>query len=164
MTMKVTLHSISAGPDGCADAGQPVTMAPKEAKRLIRAGAAQPFDPPVGKKAAPKSVPDLAAQRAREASEEAARKAPDLVLAAIGQLDHGEDEDWTGGGKPSMDSLKMLTQSKTLTRAEVDAIAPDARRVVEPVAPPSDNLASADSDKSSVKPAATSSGPRTNKA
>lgn len=138
--MDIKMHSIKAGPDGCADAGATIRVSQEEGDRLIAqkfASKATRF--PVREKAAidPQATEqkerEEAAERQRLSEQkEAVAKSSDSVSAAMGQLDAVEDDDWTAGGKPSMDRLKGLTGSQTLTRAEVDFMFPEFRRPKEP--------------------------------
>ncbi|WP_300009699.1 hypothetical protein [uncultured Roseobacter sp.] len=130
--MQVKLHSIMAGPDGCADAGQTVPVPDRLGKALVKGGFAQKVKGARRETAA--IDPALAerqernrAQEQEQAREEAA-KSPEAVLEALARLDHSDDEDWTAGGKPAMDRVKALTGSTSITRAEVDEIAPDVLR------------------------------------
>lgn len=55
----------------------------------------------------------------------------DEIVAAIAELDNGNDEHWTQAGLPQVNAVAELT-GKTVTRAAIDAAAPDAKRVVAP--------------------------------
>lgn len=132
--MRVTMVTTYAGPAGTAAAGEVSPDLPKEeAEALIEAGHALPLKEKLGADApsgdSKKSDDDAKAEAEREAAEaEAKAKEPDAVKAALELLDPKNDEHWTGGGKPSMDAVKEFTGSTTITRAEVDEIAPDFKR------------------------------------
>jgi hypothetical protein len=160
--MKVKLHTISAGPGGCADAGEPVTLSEGEGKRLIAAGAAQPHTAPLVSEARPSTLVEEQARKREEtrlqdeADREASAKSLTSITAALNALDQSEDDDWTSGGKPAMDRLKMLTGSTTLTRAEVDALASEFKR-------PTEAETAGTGVDPVIQPAAATSGPRSNK-
>jgi len=160
--MKVKLHTISAGPGGCADAGEPVTLSEDEGKRLIAAGDAQPHTAPLVREVGSSSLVEEQSRKREdarlqdEANREAESKSLTSVTAALNGLDASEDDDWTSGGKPAMDRLKTLTGSITLTRAEVDALAPEFIR-------PTATASATTTSDPVVQPAAVSSGPRSNK-
>lgn len=50
------------------------------------------------------------------------------VRAALGQLDHSNDDHWTSTGLPKMDVIEGIMGDESVTRKEVNAIAPDLRR------------------------------------
>lgn len=139
--MDITMHTIKAGPDGCADAGETIKVSPTEgqalidgkfatkAKRRFPGGETAMIDP---KAVEQKEREDSVRQQKEIEDREAEAKAPANVEIALQQLDPAEDEDWTGGGKPAMDRVKTLTGSLTLTRAELDTMFPDSRRPLDP--------------------------------
>ena len=150
--MKVKLHTISASPSGCADAGELVTLSDDEGKRLIAAGAAQPHTAAQVLDVGSSTIVEEQESLKLEANREAESKSLASVTAALNTLDPAEDDDWTSGGKPAMDRLKSLTGSTTLTRADVVALVPEFKRPVatEPAKP-------------AAQPATANSGPRSNK-
>ena len=137
--MDVKMHTIKAGPDGCADAGTTITVSDVEGKRLVdgkfAVAATRPnretamFDPARQEQA----ERDKAKASADEASaKEASSKTAQVVGKALDALDPMEDDDWTANGKPAMDRVKELTGSTTLTRAELKALYPDFSRPAVP--------------------------------
>ena len=133
--MDVKMHSIMAGPDGCADAGEVVTLSATAAKRLIKGNFAAEVAAPVREttmvdpRQQEKLDADRAAERAKqEAEREAESKTAESVGLALDALDPTEDDDWTASGKPAMDRVKDLTGSASITRAELDALYPDFTR------------------------------------
>ncbi|MCW1932618.1 hypothetical protein [Pararhodobacter zhoushanensis] len=162
--MDVKMHSIMAGPDGCADAGQVVSLSPAAAESLIKGGFASMAKLPARETAMidPRDIQQREREAAaQQAKDELARKSADAVRAALDRLDPGDDEDWTAGGKPAMHRVKELTGSATLTRAELDGLFPDFVR-------PDDTDIKIKVDPAAVLPTDTAapakSGPRTNRA
>jgi len=138
--MDIKMHSIMAGPDGCADAGETIRVSHEQGKRLLAgkfgskvtprfpARETQTVDPRVIEQ----REREEAAQRQRdEAAREAAATTPDMVSGALQQLDPSDDDDWTSGSKPAMDRVKEITGSQSITRARLDEMFPDFRRPVE---------------------------------
>jgi len=158
--MDVMMHSIKAGPDGCADAGETIRVSQEEGERLIKQKFATKATPRFPAREIAMIDPDVAEQKEREEAarrqKEAATKTPQSVQAALAQLDPAEDEDWTSDGKPAMDRIKALTGSATITRDELNAMFPDFRRLEA-------STASEQSAHPAASPAATNSGPRSNK-
>jgi len=135
--MDVKMHTIKAGPDGCADAGATISLPDAEAKRLIEGKFAVKATRPARETAMIDPVRqeqterDQAKARAEtEAAKEAERKSAQSIGQALESLDPTDDEDWTAAGKPAMDRVKELTGSTTLTRAELEALYPDFARPV----------------------------------
>lgn len=50
------------------------------------------------------------------------------IRAALAVLDHANAEHWTQGGLPKVEAVAELT-GKTVTRAQIDVAAPDAKRL-----------------------------------
>jgi hypothetical protein len=50
------------------------------------------------------------------------------ILKALAKLDHTDDNQWTDDGGPRMGKLQEFTNDKTLTRAQVNAAAPQFSR------------------------------------
>jgi len=135
--MDVTMHTIKAGPDGCADAGATISLSDAEAKRLIKGKFAVEATRPVRETAMIDPAGQERAEREQakaraeaEAAKEAVRKSAASVGQALESIDPTDDEDWTAAGKPAMDRVKELTGSTTLTRAELEALYPDFARPV----------------------------------
>lgn len=138
--MDIKMHSIMAGPDGCADAGETVQVSSEKGKLLLEGKFASKTTPrfparetqAVDPRVIEQREREEAAQRQRdEAAREAAATTSDAVSNALQQLDPTEDDDWTGGGKPAMDRVKEITGSQSITRAKLDEMFPDFRRPVE---------------------------------
>ena len=54
---------------------------------------------------------------------------PDSKIAeACDQLDHTNDEHWTGSGLPQMSAVEGLAGDKGITRADIKRVRPDLRR------------------------------------
>lgn len=51
-----------------------------------------------------------------------------VILQALQQMDHKDDEQWTSSGLPLMDVICELAGDDTITRAELMVAAPDYRR------------------------------------
>jgi len=134
------MHSIKAGPDGCADAGETIHVSPEEANLLLEgkfASKAKPRFPAreiqtVDPRLIEEREREEAAQRQRDAEQhEAAATTHEAVLSALQQLDPAEDDDWTASGKPAMDRVKEITGSLTIVRTKLDEMFPDFRRPVD---------------------------------
>lgn len=52
-----------------------------------------------------------------------ARKA--TIVQTLELLDHNNDADWTSGGKPKVETVAAASGLENLTRAEIEAAAPD---------------------------------------
>lgn len=130
MSEKLKFHSIAAGPDFQAQPGEVVIIDnSKMAKALKEGHYAEPFkgtsrispaEPPAP--ATDTSIPALTA------AEIDALKTPDKITAALAGLDPNDDEIWTANGKPAMAAIEAILGTKAVSRAEVDAAAPDFRR------------------------------------
>ncbi len=142
---RIQMNTIMAGPEGAFEPGRKLTIgvdiSAERAEELVKGQYAKvigtgpaaretaALDPDaVAEIERAKAQEDAAEAAKREADREAAAKAPDAIKAALEKLNPTDDEDWTGGGKPAMDKLKELTGSKTLTRADVDAVDPEFQR------------------------------------
>lgn len=167
--MKVVLQSIYAGPDGCADAGQAIDLPAKEAKRLIKEGGAKEVKDEPKRTRSDNARGGTQDPLLQEAVIEALKKSPLAIAGAIQALDPDNDQDWDEDGKPSLDRLKELLTSETLTREEVDQFAPDALRPLpEPAAASSEGQEPKEPEQTgqadeAAKPAASGSGARSNK-
>lgn len=133
--MDVKMHTIKAGPSGCADAGTIVTLPDVEAQKLIDGKFAVKASAPLRETAmiSPAMQAQLDRDRAKAIADERAAneercKSPDNILSALKELDMDDDEDWTAAGKPSVDRVKQITGSTTLSRAEIDDLFPDFSR------------------------------------
>lgn len=130
--MDVKMHTIMAGPNGCADAGVTISVPDAEAKRLIDGKfAVEAVTRPISETA----VIDPAVQERNErdaakaeAVKEAENKSTESIKRALDALNVDDDEDWTAGGKPAMGRVKELTGSTSLIRAEIEAHYPDFTR------------------------------------
>lgn len=135
---KVKLNSIYAGPEGAANPGESLECSAALATQLKDGG----FAAKAGKGASKRETATLdngggsgddpaalaaAAEKKRLADEaEAKAKEPEAVKAALELLDGDNDAHWNKkGGKPSVEAVREMTGSATLTRKEIDAIAPD---------------------------------------
>jgi hypothetical protein len=138
--MQIKMLKVSASPALCADAGQIVTVDDEFAESLIAASAAEKH------KADGREVAAVDPQRIevneRERSLAAAEALKQLsanIVNSLRVLDHENDDDWTSGGEPAMNRLKILTGKSDLTRVEVSAAAPEFKRMKAEVnAPPVD--------------------------
>ena len=51
-----------------------------------------------------------------------------IIHDALAKMDHDDDEQWTGAGLPLMDVVCVLAQDDSITRAELQAYAPEYQR------------------------------------
>lgn len=134
----VKLNKIYAGPEGAANPGEPFKCSDKLAAELKKGGHIAAAGDGASKRETakvnnPGGSGDDAAELARIAEEkrvadeaEAKAKEPEAVKAALELLDGDNDAHWNKrDGKPSVDAMREMTGSATLTRKEIDAIAPD---------------------------------------
>jgi hypothetical protein len=167
---RVTLLTILAGPNGVADAGTTIEVDSAFAEQLRKAGsavspaaivaatrpatapvaaaggpAAEPVETPAEKEARESREREAAAKA--EADREAGAKSPDNIKAALDKLDPKDEEHWIGNGKPQLAAVKELAGSKTLTRAELDAMFPEFLR---PDGAPADDKGGGGSRRSSA--------------
>ena len=52
----------------------------------------------------------------------------EMITAALAQLDHTNHAHWTAEGKPRMDAVEAFVGSDTVTRKDVDRVAPNLVR------------------------------------
>ena len=57
----------------------------------------------------------------------------DEIKAAVAKLDHAKDGDWTEDGLPSVKRVIQLAKNDKIVRADINAVAPDARRDKRPM-------------------------------
>lgn len=134
----IKLISILAGPALTANPGDILRIPDHVSAEAAEALVAGRYAVPVAAKsagtvalspeAAVTAAEILRRQAAEQAVTEAAAKSADSVATALSLLDPANDDDWTAGGKPTMERVKELTGSATLTRAELDEMFPDFRR------------------------------------
>lgn len=76
-----------------------------------------------------------AKEAAAKTSTASAQKKPfeDEILAAVAKLDHAKDADWTEDGLPSVKRIVQLAKNDKIVRADINAVAPDARRERKPL-------------------------------
>lgn len=60
----------------------------------------------------------------------------DELNLALNQLDKDNDQHWTDDGSPRVDVLRALTGNQTLTRSEINTLAPGFNRPTDKVEPP----------------------------
>lgn len=135
---KVKLNKIYAGPEGAANPGEDFSCS-KELVDELKAGGhvaaagtgaskreTAKVKSPGGSGDDPAEVARLAEKKRRADEAEVKAKTPEAVKAALELLDVDNDAHWNEkGGKPSIEAVREMTGSTTLTRKELDAIAPD---------------------------------------
>lgn len=98
------------------------------------------------------------------AADTTTRANPMGLADAIAHLDPTNDADWTADGKPRIEALEALTGTP-VSRADVDALAPDLRRDnIDPAdpepAPPADNAHVAEGAEQFPEPVAPEKSPQ----
>ena len=68
-------------------------------------------------------------QAKKETEVDAARA--EQINAALELLDHANEEHWTKSGLPDMKALETLMEDKSVTRAEVEVVAPEFKRITD---------------------------------
>ena len=75
----------------------------------------------------PNPVPPFHPSPLSQAAQTTPRIDPMPLASALAALDPAKDSDWTVGGKPDIAAVSALV-GVTVTRAEIDAVAPDLKR------------------------------------
>lgn len=74
-----------------------------------------------------KSKPDQAPDAAQGSKSPGGDVSPDTIRGAILSLDPDEDAHWTSDGQPAVEAVSAMA-GKRVTRADIVAAAPDAKR------------------------------------
>lgn len=106
-----------ASPAGCADADTEVIVDSERGKALVDGSFAEASTAPEKPKVKPKAESAPIVVEITEAD----------LKAALDQLDATNADHWNGNGKPDLATLRDLTGSTSLSRTDVDGLAPDFR-------------------------------------